>query len=45
MPETAAASPLAPMPPDDALSAFNYIYAVEAGDVDAACEVAAGEAG
>lgn len=40
MPETTAASPLAPMDPDAAISGFNYLRAVEAGDVEAAAEFA-----
>ncbi|MFE9636780.1 hypothetical protein [Streptomyces sp. NPDC006463] len=36
---TTAAAPLAPMDPDDIISAFTYIRAMQARDVDTACAV------
>ena len=42
MPKTTT-TPLAPMDPDDAFSAFRYLLAVQARDIDVACEVAATE--
>ncbi|MEV0694840.1 hypothetical protein [Streptomyces sp. NPDC050388] len=35
--------PLAPMTPDAAISAFAYLRAIQAGDVEAACEFASAE--
>lgn len=40
MPKTTTASPLTPMDPDAAISVFNYLRAVEAGDIEAAAEFA-----
>ncbi|WP_338930394.1 hypothetical protein WEB32_00235 [Streptomyces netropsis] len=43
MPQTAVPAPLTPMHPDAAISAFNYLRAVQADDVDAAREFAGAE--
>ncbi|MFE4336027.1 hypothetical protein ACFRQM_43730 [Streptomyces sp. NPDC056831] len=39
MPENTVTAPLAPMAPDDIASAFAYIRAMQAGDIDTACAV------
>ncbi|WSP67978.1 hypothetical protein OG466_40605 (plasmid) [Streptomyces sp. NBC_01240] len=39
MPKTTAVTPLAPMDPNDVVSAFAYIRAVQAHDVETACAV------
>ncbi|MFI8944816.1 hypothetical protein [Streptomyces syringium] len=43
MAQTAVAAPLTPLTPDAAISAFNYLRAVQADDVDAAREFAGAE--
>lgn len=43
MPKNTATAPLTPMLPDDVMLAFNFIRAIQAGDVDAAEDFAAGD--
>ncbi|MEU9616477.1 hypothetical protein AB0D56_33755 [Streptomyces sp. NPDC048209] len=40
MPENTVTAPLAPMEPEDVVDAFDYILALQAGDIDTACAVA-----
>ncbi|WP_405204082.1 hypothetical protein OG795_00090 [[Kitasatospora] papulosa] len=40
MPENTVTAPLAPMESEDVVDAFDYILALQAGDIDTACSVA-----